>query len=193
MARQAPGSHTLTLQTGLLAPHQPSEVAPQQASCTLVKPEVTSTSRNSPVPEANFSPKGRRKGVIGVRCMELCITVRSLLPSRPKTGESGSRREPSLRTLHARPDLLYALPLKRPSSATTGHRRNPPARAPPRAVAPARTAVHRPKRRRLSLLTPPGWQVQDPGPSLRPCNCHQRRRRQWERVSVGKRGAASWV
>lgn len=146
MARQAPGSHTLTLQTGLLAPHQPSEVAPQQASCTLVKPEVTSTSRNPPVPEANFSPKRRRKGVKGVRCMELCITVRSLLPSRPKTGESGSRREPSLRTLHARPDLLYALPLRRPSSATPGHRRNPP----------ARTAVHRPRRRRLSLLTPRG-------------------------------------
>ena len=41
LARQAPGGQTLTLQTGLLAPHQPSEVAPQQASCTLVKPEVT--------------------------------------------------------------------------------------------------------------------------------------------------------
>ena len=86
--------------------------------------------------------------------MELCITVRSLLPSRPKTGASGSRREPSLRIPHARPDLLYALPLRRPSSATTGHRRNPPARAPPRLAAPARTVVPRPRRRRQPLPTP---------------------------------------
>ena len=35
--------------------------------------------------------------------------------------------------------------------------------------------------------------IQAPGSSLRPCSCHRRRRRQGEKVSVGKRGVASWA
>lgn len=93
---------SLTLETAVLASHQPSDVAPQRASCTLVKPEVTSASGKPPVSDADFSPKGRRGK--GVRCMEPCRTVRSLLPSRPKAVESGPRAEPSIRTPHARPD-----------------------------------------------------------------------------------------
>lgn len=87
-------------------------------------------------------------------CMELCIAARCLFPSRPKADESGFRTEPSIRTPHARPDLRHALPLRRPSSATTGHRRNLPARAPPGLAAPARTATRRPRLRRLPLPTP---------------------------------------
>lgn len=92
--------------------------------------------------------------------MELCMTVRSLLAGRPKAGESGPRAEPSIRTPHARPDLLHAVPLRPPSSATKGHRRNPPARAPPQLEAPARPAA-RPAARRP-------WRRLLPHPTLRP-------------------------
>ncbi|XP_026899651.1 lysine-rich arabinogalactan protein 17-like [Herpailurus yagouaroundi] len=129
LARQARGGQSLTLETVLLALHQPSEVTPQPASCCLVKPEVTSTSRNPPVPDADFPPKGRREE-----------TVRKQATVAP---------EPSPRLHTTRPPRLAArssLP-RRPSSATTGHSRNrppaplagllrPPA-PPPEATSPA--------------------------------------------------------
>lgn len=166
----------MTLETSLLALHQPSEIAPQPASCSLVKPEVTSTSRNPPVPDADFSPKGRREE--GVRYMVLCITVRALLPSRPKAGESGPRAKSS--SAHHTPTLTCGTlfpsdgPARRPRATAETARppapllglRRPPA-PPPEATSPA--PPH-----------PPGWQVQVPGPSLRPCSCHYRRRRQGE-------------
>lgn len=138
---------------------------PQAASCTLVKPEVTSFSRKPPVPEAHFSPNERREK--GVRCMELCITFRSLLPSRPKPGESRPRPEPWIQTPHALPDLLHALPLRRPSSATQGYRRNPPARPRPTPACSALPPRH-PPRRRLPLPTParPGSRFR---PRVRAC------------------------
>lgn len=138
-----PGGQSFTLETALLARHQPSEVAPQLASCYLVKPEVTSTSRNPPVPDADFSPNGREEGV---RRMVLCITVRSLLPSRPKAGESGPRAEPS---------SAHHTPAPQPSSETAGHSRNRP---PASRLSPACCArpPRRPRRRLLLFPTPPG-------------------------------------
>lgn len=124
-------------------------------------------------------------------CMELCIAARCLFPSRPKADKSGFRTEPSILTPHARPDLRHALPLRRPSSATTGHRRNLPARAPPGLAAPARTATSRPRLRRLRLPIPAGGRFR---PRVRVCAlaaCHRRRRRQGEKVYVRKRGVAS--
>lgn len=47
--------------------------------------------------------------------MEFYITVRSLLPGRPKAGESGPRTESSIRTAHAHSDSPHALALRRPS------------------------------------------------------------------------------
>lgn len=114
----------------------------------------TATSRKPTSPRSQLSPKGRRGK--GVWCMEFCIAVRCLFPSRPKADESGLRIEHSIRSPHARPDLLHALPLRRPSSATTGHDRNLPARAPPGLAAPARTATRLPRLRRLPLPIPAG-------------------------------------
>lgn len=167
----------MTLETVLLALHQPSEVTPQPASCCLVKPEVTSTSRNPPVPDADFPPKGRREE--SVRCMVLCITVRSLLPSRPKAGESGPRAEPSSAHHTSAPTCCTLFPPQTAQLRDHGPQPKPPARAAPRLAAPARPAA----RGDVACSSPPpatGWQVQVPGPSLRPCSCHCRRRRQGE-------------
>lgn len=99
-------------------------------------------------------------------CMELCIAARCLFPSRPKADESGFRTEPPIRTPRARPDLRHALPLRRPSSATTGRGRNLPARAPLGLAAPARTATRRPRLRCLSLPIPAGGRLR---PRVRVC------------------------
>lgn len=130
-----PRGQSLTLETALLALHQPSEVAPQPASCSLVKPEVTSTSRNPPVLGAEFSPKGRREE--GVRCMVLCITVRALLPSRRKAGESGCRAKPSSAHHTPTPTLGHSSP-QTAQLGDHGPQPKPPARAAPRLAAPAR-------------------------------------------------------
>lgn len=99
--------------------------------------------------------------------MELCITVRFLLPSRPKAGKRGSRTELSVRTPHSRPDVPHALQLRRPSSASTSHSRNSPARTPPRLTAPARTAVRRPRRGRLPPAPTPRPTPTTPAPPPR--------------------------
>lgn len=124
----------MTLETVLLALHQPSEVTPQPASCCLVKPEVTSTSRNPPVPDADFPPKGRREE--SVRCMVLCITVRSLLPSRPKAGESGPRAEPSSAHHTSAPTCCTLFPPQTAQLRDHGPQPKPPARAAPGLLRP---------------------------------------------------------
>lgn len=74
-----PGGQTLTRQTGLLAPHQPSsEIAPQPASRTLVKPEVTSTSLTSP--RRQLSSKGEERER---RSVHGALHNRSLSPPQP--------------------------------------------------------------------------------------------------------------
>lgn len=76
-----------------------------------------------------------------MRCMELCITVRSLFPNLPKANESGSITEPSICRPHSRLNLLRALPLSGAASETSPIPVRPPAPLPglqrPPALRPA--------------------------------------------------------
>lgn len=115
-----------------------------------------------------------------MRCMELCITVRSLFPNLPKANESGSITEPSICRPHSRLNLLRALPLSGAASETSPIPVRPPAPLPGLQRPPALRPAAGGDAASPSPSPPPRGQVLAPGPSLRPYICHCRRRRQGE-------------
>lgn len=177
-----PRGQRLPLETALLAPQQPREVAPRPASCSLVKPGVTSPTS----PSRRLSPKGEKRGR---RAVHGALHNRPRSPPQPSEGR---RRWPLsralVRTPHAHPDLPHALPLRRPSSATPAPAETArPRRSPASGARPPR----RLRRRRCSSPPPrvagsgPGSErapLQLPVPPSPPGG-----------VSVGNRGVASVV
>lgn len=147
LARQAAGLRVWKVPSSLSTS---SRSRPPPASRALVKPEVTCTSRNPPVPEAAFSP-GRRGP--GAQRMELCGAARPPVPSRQKAGQSGpgpARRSPA--------------PTRRPLCPSDGPEPRPRAATEPARPHPSAACGARPRRRRPS--PPPGGRLR---PRVRAC------------------------
>lgn len=151
----------------------------------------TATSRKPTSPRSQLFSKGEERER---RVVHGALHSRSLSLPQPSESRREWLQNRALDPHTSRPPRPAAR--SAPETAQLGDHRPPPKPARPR---PSRACGARPHRHPPPEATssappyPREWQVQAPGSSLRPCSCHRRRRRQGEKVSVGKRGVASWV
>lgn len=142
-----PRGQSLPLETALLALHQLREVTPRRASCSLVKPEVTSPTS----PTADFSSKGEKRGRRAVH------GALHNWPRSPPQPSEGRRQWPLsralVRTPHAHPDLPHALPPQTAQLRDAGHSRSRP---PAPLSGLQRPPAPPPEATSLLLPTPPG-------------------------------------
>lgn len=130
----------------------------------------------------------------GKACCTWSFALRFALSSPAVRKQARAVPQPSPRPAHPTPAPICCALC--PATSRLGNHRPPTKPARPR---PSLACGARPRCRQPPEATPPvpprppGWQVQAPGPSLRLCSCHRRRRRQGERVPVGKSGVASLV